>query len=420
MRRLLVRAAATALAAAATTLAVVPTSGAGDPQPVAQSQAGTRSGPDLTFATWNFCNHTCGDYTRRLAAMARTVQAVQPDVLALQEVDVRGNRLTLVEDRLDDLGYVNTNPTAHVTCPEKCEAHLFIRASQFRVTGADESPRLTDRCQTLLDDVEWSRLNDDLYLREQDLRDQLDSATTPDDETRDSVARARLRTQLIELGAQKRALRDERYDCELDQQDLGSFESPTFGYLPMARVSSRAAGNPASFAFLEHVATGARLLAVSLHLDKQNGTDLHGPDDRARNAAALGLARWTKQRAAEQGLAGIPTIMMGDFNSYLRKQPRGPQWVLQREGFVIADKARVGRNYATVNKVPVDARWNGFPPKPRVFPDLGPQIDTVMARGAGAPKRFEVYVKTLPNGRFDERFRASDHNLVRAIIPIPR
>jgi endonuclease/exonuclease/phosphatase family metal-dependent hydrolase len=194
------------------------------------------------------------------------------------------------------------------------------------------------------------------------------------------------------------------------------------GILPMSDVDPAARGNPASFAFLRHRASGAEFLAVSLHFEKQNGTDGHGPDDRARNAAAAGLARWTRQRSATLGKPGLPTVLLGDFNTYLRKHPRGAEWVLMQQGFRNADRARVrvGVHYPTVNKYPLDARWNGFPPRPRSFVDGGPKIDKIMTRGTGRALRHEIYIRKQPDGQFDERFRSSDHNLVRATIPIGR
>ena len=192
------------------------------------------------------------------------------------------------------------------------------------------------------------------------------------------------------------------------------------GILYMSDIARVARGYPASYAFLRHRSSGAEFLAVSLHFEKQNGTDGNGPDDRARNAAAAGLARWTRQRAAALGRPGLPTVLMGDFNTYLRKHPRGAERVLMQRGFRNTDRARVriGAHYPTVNKYPLDARWNGFPPRPRFFLEGGPQIDKIMTRGIGRALRHEIYIRKSPGGRFDERFRSSDHNLVRATIPI--
>ncbi|MEI2716855.1 MAG: endonuclease/exonuclease/phosphatase family protein [Candidatus Nanopelagicales bacterium] len=413
MRRLILGVAsvlAVSVVAAAPGLATTPAS----PSPVSAAGKSAGAGPDIEFATWNFCNHTCPNYERRLDGLVRTIRVTRPDVLALQEVKVGGeDHLVDVEERLGVLGYANTNPSADETCSSGCESHIFIRTAAFTVLGWDQVPQETERCRGLLDEYEYQRLRDELQRQRWALESQ-----RPD--WRDADAWNRYQMQLQDIDAQMNALDDEWDQCWRTREDLASFASPYFGFVDMEQLPRPARGNPAAFAFVRHRASGAKMLALSMHLLTQNGTGANGPDDRARNAAVRGLAQWTKKRANQVGLSGIPTIMMGDFNSYLRKQPRGPQWVLQREGFVLADKARVGRNYATVNKTPVDARWDGFPPRPRIFPDLGPQIDTIMTRGAGPAKRFEVFVKTLPNGRFDERFRASDHNLVRATIQIPR
>lgn len=107
---------------------------------------------------------------------------------------------------------------------------------------------------------------------------------------------------------------------------------------------------------------------------------------------------------------------MGDFNSYARKQADGPHRVLQSLGYQNAENARVtsGDQYATINKTPADARWNGFPPRPRRFLLGGPRIDGILAKGLPRALRYQVYVRTRQDGRFDEKFRASDHNMVRA------
>lgn len=304
----------------------------------AQGNAGTvGTGAVMKLATWNFCNHTCPGYAGRLRKLTRTIGTERPDVLALQEVDVRGGRLPAVQRALAQVGYVNTNPGAMQTCPKKCEAHVFIRRRTMQVVT-------------------------------------------------DPQGRAR-----------------------------------TFGILPMGQVSGRARGNPASFAFVTHRASGAKMMAVSLHFDKQNGSRGFGADDRARNAAAAGLARWSTRRSAEVGLRGVPTALMGDYNSYQRKQPRGPQWVLSRLGFVNADRARVrvGRQFPTINKLPMDARWRGFPPRPRRFVAGGPQIDAIMLRGVGRALRHEISIRRTGGGRFDQRFQASDHNLVVSTVRVP-
>lgn len=182
------------------------------------------------------------------------------------------------------------------------------------------------------------------------------------------------------------------------------------GIVPTRQIPART--NPVAFALLADRASGAQLLAMSLHLEKQAGTGLRGADDRARNATVDALARW-----AQTSNAGpVPTVIMGDFNSYERKQADGPHRVLQVLGYENAENARStsGDRYATINKTPADARWNGFPPRPRRFLLGGPRIDAILAKGLPRALRHQVYVRTRPDGRFDERFRASDHNMVRA------
>lgn len=304
--------------------------------------AAKRATPPVQFATWNFCNSTCGNWDRRLLAFVRTVSATRPDVLAVQELDIRDDHLAKTARALRPLGYVEADPGVYASCSGGCESHLFVRSRTIRVV---QGPR---------------------------------------------------------AGLQGK--------------------SRTAGIVPPGVLPVRGRINPVSFALLEHRATGARVLALSLHLEKQGGTDLNGPDDRARNDTVRALARWSASYAAGLGAPRTPTVMLGDFNSYPRKQPNGPHRVLVKRGYLNTENARttLGDKYATVNKTPADARRNGFPPRPRVFPLGGPRIDGVLTKGLPTALRYQVYIRTRPDGRFDERYRASDHNLVRTWIALPR
>lgn len=344
------------------------------------------AGTSVQIATWNFCNQTCRDYDGRLAALVRSVAATRPDVLALQEV-ATGYALEQVEGRLADIGYRNASGLSDADCDGRCESHVFVRKATMSVLGEQAAePPMSERCRLLTDDESFRVLQDEL---------------------RGSGGRGDSRRLLHDLY-------EERDACLTGRP--APVADPHRGNVTPEQLARRAHGNPIGFAVVAPRAGGGPMLVVSLHFEKQNGSTGHGADDRMRNATAAGLARWARGRAAELGRPRMPIVLAGDYNSYLRKHPRGPQALLQGMGFTNADTARVrrGAQYATVNKYPLDAKWDGFPPRPRSFELGGPQIDMIMTAGLGRAERHEIHVRTTPDGRFDERFRASDHNLVRA------
>lgn len=360
---------------------LVAPSSAVSPQPAARP-----AGKSVQVATWNFCNHTCRDYDRRLGALVRTLAATRPDVLALQEV-ATGDALQQVADRLAGIGYRNASGLADSDCEGRCESHVFVREATMSVLGTpQETPAVTERCRLLLDDASFRDLLAEL---------------------RESGGRGGFQQEYRELFEERDACRTERPVRVAD---------PHRGTVTPGQLARRAYGNPIGYAVVAPRSGGQSMLVASLHFEKQNGSTGHGADDRVRNATASGLARWARARAAELGRPRMPIILAGDYNAYLRKHPRGPQALLQRMGFRNADTARVrvGSRYATINKYPLDAKWDGFPPRPRQFVLGGPQIDTIMTTGLGRALRHEIHVRTTRDGRFDERFRASDHNLVRA------
>lgn len=387
--------------------------GSAAPVPAAGRQPGAAATRSLQFATWNFCNHTCPNYDSRVKALTRTIALTRPDVLALQEVDVRGRRLERVAGALAAIGYQNTDPTISDTCPQKCESHIFVDLTKFEVPGRDLAPTLSDRCRNLLTPAFRHAEVDGLRQKIQRIRDEY-AGTKPSDTARWQ----RYQAELDAVHEQQDALTAEIEGCRQQEATVRNYRSPTFGVLHLDGLRSGARGNPAAFAVIRDRRTGATLMAVSLHLYTRSK---EGDSNRGRNEAVRGVADWTAQREAQLGLVGLPTFVMGDFNTYERKQPRGPDWTLQRMGFRNADQAkvRVGARYPTVNRMPMDAKWKGFPPRPRKFLAGGPQIDHIMSRGAPRAVKFEVFIRLTKGGHFDERYRASDHNLVRALIPVP-
>ncbi len=169
-----------------------------------------------------------------------------------------------------------------------------------------------------------------------------------------------------------------------------------------------------SWALLQHGATGAGFLVVSVHLPN----DKTRTGERARRASAAALAGWAERRTADWGLPGLPVVAMGDLNSFARRQPRGAQRVLARAGFTDAYSAstKVNSRFPTANYA---FGADGWPARPPRFPAAAPRIDYVFARGLGPPQHHEVFLRLKKRGRFHPRYRGSDHNLVRAVWPMP-
>ena len=51
--------------------------------------------------------------------------------------------------------------------------------------------------------------------------------------------------------------------------------------------------------------------------------------------------------------------------------------------------------------------------------NIGWRIDYILASGGVRPRSYEVFLKLRANGRFNNRYRGSDHNLVRAELSLP-
>lgn len=164
-----------------------------------------------------------------------------------------------------------------------------------------------------------------------------------------------------------------------------------------------------SWAYLVHRATGARFLVASIHLP--NGKNSHM--EQLRRASAAGVVSALRGNAAARGLAGIPTIIAGDLNSFARRQPRGAQHILKRAGFADAHSAPDRRN-AKVPTVNVTGRYrNPFPARPFRFRSPA-RLDYVLF-DRGTALHYEVFLR-LRGGRFDDRYRGSDHNMVLGTV----
>lgn len=200
--------------------------------------------------------------------------------------------------------------------------------------------------------------------------------------------------------------------------------APRSGYVPMTRVTpagtwSQVKDRPFAYALLRNQATGGQVLATSVHLPQRSAgasAAFQAASDTARTRAAVGIAQWSQAYLAAAGTPTAATAIMGDFNSYQRRWPNGPQGQLQRLGYRNAEQALrvVNPRYATVNLTAPGTA--GIPRKPVVYANGGPRIDSIMVRNVAQVDRHEVVVHLNRAGRFLPRYLGSDHNLVRVLL----
>ena len=181
-------------------------------------------------------------------------------------------------------------------------------------------------------------------------------------------------------------------------------------------MGSRGAGcgtTNVSWAYLQDLASGGVFMALSMHLPNEKTT--------GRAATAAGNRAWRPGSTpgnVELGLGAIPIVAMGDLNSFQKRQPQGA-----RRSSTISVSSTPPSAIAHQRQVPdrqlhpFDPPVAGVPINPSKYADgqpdrLRPGQERVR------PLTHEVFLK-LRNGRFDKRFRGSDHNLVRATLSVP-
>jgi endonuclease/exonuclease/phosphatase family metal-dependent hydrolase len=170
----------------------------------------------------------------------------------------------------------------------------------------------------------------------------------------------------------------------------------------------------ASYAFLTPVGSARTTLFISVHLP----TEKTAQGERLRVAVASRLRPWADELIAGSGLAGVNIVIGGDFNSYQRRQPYGAQQVLASAALIdgYAAPVTVNGNYSTVNYTPKTRKYKGFPPRPYFYRRDTTRIDYIFS--TVAPQRHEVVLHLTSKGKFDNQYRASDHNMVLVDLPL--
>jgi endonuclease/exonuclease/phosphatase family metal-dependent hydrolase len=179
---------------------------------------------------------------------------------------------------------------------------------------------------------------------------------------------------------------------------------------------------PLGFAFFTINATGEPLVAVSMHLTKHFDSEkaYKAAARTARLAEARGLPYWVERKSAELGVVNPKVILAGDVNSHPETEKDGPQSIFASNGYANSENAKVRKNFmfSSVNEAGTPVRFEGFPPKARIFFKPGPKIDVVMTKGFGRATEYEIMLKLKKKKRFDPKYRGSDHNMVRVVLPL--
>lgn len=181
---------------------------------------------------------------------------------------------------------------------------------------------------------------------------------------------------------------------------------------PFGGVQDRAA----SWAFLSRNGSSKATLYVSVHLP----TEKTAFSESLRVAIAAKLRGWADGLIRASGLPSATLVVAGDFNSYDRRQPLGAQTVLASSATLIdgySAPVRINDHFGTINVTPQIKKYKGFPPKPYYYRTTDPaRIDYIFS--SVAPLRWEVVLRLQANGKFDNAYRASDHNMVLVDLPL--
>lgn len=167
----------------------------------------------------------------------------------------------------------------------------------------------------------------------------------------------------------------------------------------------------ATWALLRDIDSGRVFYAASAHLKSGETAAVHAQ----RTTAAGGLDLFLRTLARSQDRAGAPIVILADLNSDNGRHPRGPQEQLVAAGYVSGAAAPRRTNIGIPSATSLNG---GYPSRPTASPHAGMRIDHILVRGGGGIARYVNQVVLMRDGRFDERFRGSDHNLQLADVSL--
>ena len=170
-----------------------------------------------------------------------------------------------------------------------------------------------------------------------------------------------------------------------------------------------------AWAYLEGLNGSGAFLTISVHLN--NETNSAGKKDRELIGDAI--TAWAEELNLKSGLVGIPMILVGDFNSYDAREPKGMLFELAKSGWLDSFEAPTNEykffgdaytaSYTKNNR-------SGWPKRPITSSDPV-RIDYVMYRGDRLnADAYQVALRLNEDGTFDNNYRGSDHMMVQAII----
>lgn len=394
------------------------------------SPAAAKPDPVVRFATYNICKTSCGtgrfSWPHRRDAVVRTILSARPDVLALQEAD---NSYAWVEAQLRSRGYRRVVPAASSYQGDIDDSQLFYRTQVIRqVQLPVPTPPIPAQCMPFFPVTpgvadlkvpqqaqwpprpEYPRLSYDDPDYDQKMAD-YEAAVRAYDALIDQL-QEQYQQQMREYRQRQRTYSDlgcYKYEGWQPFTPVGSAQV-ALSQWGAARWRNSADDRNLMWAVLQHKGSGTPLLAASVHLPNEKSTAA----EKYRRSLAAAIPSQLAAAAGDLGLKPA-TVLMGDFNSYRARQPRGAQWIFGKAGFRDAFTAakKVNADVSTANVTPDRNSW---PARPRHL-DEPARIDYVMSN-RGRPLRYEVLLH-LRHGAFDNRYRGSDHNLVLADIRLP-
>lgn len=404
--------------------AAVPAAPAAAASPTPAAAAAARS-PVLRFATYNVCKTTCGTgkfaWSRRSQAVLRNILSAKPDVLALQEVD---KSYAWMDEQLGRHGYARVTPRTTSCGGCVADSQLYYRTAVVAaVTKRVPTDPIPGRCMPYFPNTPGVLFEppDEPPLSEPP---EFPDIAYDDPEYEQKVAAYKAAYAAWEAEHDRLwALYDQQYaayrqfvaqykatDCDkyvgwqpYTENGSGEVALSTWGSQALA---TSAEDRNLVWAVLMVKASRSPFVATSIHLPNEKT----GPAEKYRKSLAKAIPARLREVQKQLAVDG-PIVLLGDLNSYAYRQPRGAQWILGKAGFRDAYKARkrVNADAQTVNVTTL--RRNPFPPRP--FRNSNPaRLDYVMV-DRGLPLRYEVHLR-LRGGRFDDRYRGSDHNLVLA------
>lgn len=170
-----------------------------------------------------------------------------------------------------------------------------------------------------------------------------------------------------------------------------------------------------AWAYLDGLNGSGAFLTISLHLNNEKNTS--GKKDRELVGKAI--TKWAEDLNTASGMAGTPIVLLGDFNSYDAREPKGMLYVLEKADWNDSFEAPTneykffGDAYTTSY---TKSNRSGWPKRPITSSDPV-RIDYVMYKGDRLhADAYQVALRLKADGTFDNNYRASDHMMVQAII----